>query len=541
MPDEEKQPDPAQADSRPLKGAQVPPPEDDSELPERWQPHHHVGFLGGLSRVLLLGIVLVALVLPFTPYAGRIKDTLTKLVEKARETKVVIREVPKPVVQQKIVEVPAPPPPLPSAFVPRKDVDVATLFNGISIQTKIDAQEGTFASIERKDAGSYTVEFQLKLHIPKPNNTVAELARVNPELPKMLPGLDAMLQTGRVSGFYHKLYEKKTTLVQQNLTRLNKLLDKPNFFDCETILELTHPQTKRKALLIQSEMDVVADGSDGDRMPTMSSDIYNSDYYQPFTSYEWAKRTNTPNPLTAKYQSRYDAVSKEYKQKGLSKERNAELKDELQELDVRIKGLKGRSSLIAEKDPFIVISLLFKDYPRVLPHAPAMGDYAAVIHGNQILPAICGDYGPPIKMGEASLMIAKKISAKATPYNRPEDDLKVTYLIFPGTAEKPFGPPDLDHWHAKVCEYLNECGGVGSGYSVFKWENPFPPPPPPAPTPPVLAITQQDAKGATTTTDPAAAAQQAKQDNAPKPPTPNASPPPALPAPIPIPAVKSSP
>jgi hypothetical protein len=537
MPDEE-QPIPPKTDSRKMRGAEVPPPENDSELPERWNRGPHSSFLGGLSKVLLLGIVLVGVVLPFTPYAGRIKKALNDLVEKARETKVVIRKETVPVIHEKIVEVPAPPLPLPSSFVPRKEVDVATLFNGISIQTKIDAQEGTYASLEVKDRNSYTVEFQVKLHVPKPNNTLSELGRVNPDLPKMLPGLDVMLQTGKVSGFYHKLYEKKTAIVQQNLTRLNKLLDKHNFFDCETILELTHPQTKRKALLIQSEMDVVADGSDGDRMPNMSSDIYNSDYYQPFTSYEWAKRTSTPNPLIGRYQARYDAMAKEYKQKGLSKDKNADLKSEMQELEARIKALKGRSSLIADKDPFIVISLLFKDYSRVLPHAPAMGDYAAVIHGKQILPAICGDYGPSIKMGEASLMIAKKISDKATPYNRPEDDLKVTYLIFPGTAEKPFGPPDLDHWYAKVCEYLAECGGVGDGYSVCKWENPFPPPPPPATTAPALAVTQQDPTGTTTTTNPASAAQQAKQDNAPKPPTPSAATPPVLPPPV-IPATKT--
>ena len=450
-----------------MRGAQLPPPEDDSELPERWQTRQKVGFFGALSRVLLLGIVLAGLVLPFTPYAGKIKAALTRLVEKARETKVVVREVPKPVIQERIVEVPSPPPPLPSSFVPRKDVDVATLFNGITIQTKLDAQEGNYASIERKDQGSYTVEFQVKVKVPKPNSTLPELARINPELPKMLPGLASMLETCKVSGFYHKLYEKKTALVQQNLTRLTKLLDKHNFFDCETILELTHPTTSRKALLIQSEMDVVADGSDGDRMPSMTADIYNSDYYQPFTSYEWAKKTSTPNPLLAKYQSRYNSAASEYKQKGLSKDKNAELKAEMQELDARIKALKARSSLIAEKDPFIVISLLFKDYPRVLPHAPSIGDYAAVIHGNQILPAICGDYGPTMKMGEASLMVAKQVSAKATPYNRPESDLKVTYLIFPGTAEKPFGPPNLDHWHEKVSEYLKECGGIGDGYALI--------------------------------------------------------------------------
>jgi hypothetical protein len=489
--------------------------------------------------VLLLGIVLAGLVLPFTPYAGRIKRALKELVEKARETKVVVRKETVPVIQEKIVEVPAPPPPLPSKFVPRKDVDVATLFNGIKIQTKVDAQEGTYASIERKDEGSYTVEFQLKLRVPKPNDSLAELARVNPELPRMLPGLEAMLRDGRVSGFYHKLYEKKTALVQQNLTRLNKLLDRHNFFDCETILELAHPQTKRKVLLIQSEMDVVADGSDGDRMPKMSAEIYNSDYYQPFTSYEWAKRTTVPNPLTAKYQARYDALAAEYKKKGLSKEKNAELRSEMQILDARVKALKGRSSLIAEKDPFIVISLLFRDYPRVHPHAPAMGDYAAVIHGNQILPAICGDYGPTKKMGEASLMMAKQVSARATPYTRPESDLKVTYLIFPGTAEKPFGPPNLERWHAKVSEYLTECGGIGDGYVLHKWENPFPPPaPPPTATPPVVVT--QDApgvSGTTTGTNPAVPGQEGGPGNAATPPAAGA-PAPAVPPEV-IPATKA--
>jgi hypothetical protein len=526
MPEEEI-PDPPKTESRKMRGAEVPPPENDSELPERWNPGRRSGFLSGLSRVLLLGIVLACVVLPFTPFAGKIKRTLKELVEKARETKVVVRKETVPVIQERIVEVPAPPPPLPSAFVPRKEVDVTTLYNGISIQTKLDAQEGTYASLERKNQNAYTVEFQVKINIPKANDKITELARVSPDLPNILPGLGPMLENGRVSGFYHKLYEKKTAIVQQNLTRLNKLLDKHNFFDCETILELTHPQSNRKVLLIQSEMDVVADGSDGDRMPAMSSEIYNSDYYQPFTSYEWAKRTATPNPLMARYQARYDALAKEYKQKGLSKDKNAEMKSEMQELDSRIKALKGRSSLIAEKDPFIVISLLFKDYPRVLPHAPAMGDYAAVIHGKQILPAICGDYGPSMKMGEASLMIAKKISEKATPYNRPESDLKVTYLIFPGTAEKPFGPPNLERWHAKVSEYLAECGGISEGYALHKWDNPFPPPPPPPTTVPAVVVTQQSPDGATTSTNPAAATQQAKQDNAPRLPVPSTAAPPA--------------
>ncbi|HSI65377.1 MAG TPA: glycoside hydrolase family 75 protein [Candidatus Saccharimonadia bacterium] len=494
---------------KPLRGAQVPPPEDDSELPERWEKRKpRVGFFGGLIRVMVLGIILVALVLPFTPYAGRVKRGLEKIVDKARETKVIFREVPKTVIEErkvieektvvkeKLVEVPAPPPPLPSKFIPRKEVDVATLYNGITIQTKLDAQEGNFASVERLDKDAFTVEFQLKVRVPKPNSTLPELSRINENLPKVLPGLEPMLKDAKVSGFYHKLYERKTSMVQQNLTRLNKILDRHNFFDCETILELTHPESKRRVLLIQSEMDVVADGSDGDRMPEMSSSIYNSDYYQPFTSYEWAKKTQTPNPLLARWQSRQESVKKEYASKGLSAARNAELKGELQQIEATIRALKSRSSLIAEKDPFIVISLLFKDYPKTHPHAPSIGDYAAVLHGNKIYPAICGDYGPTMKMGEASLLMAKTINEKSTPYIRPESDLKVTYLIFPGTADKPFGPPDVNKWQEKVNAYLRECGGLGTGYELHKWEQ-FPPPPP-VPAPPATTTPA-------TTTEPALA------------------------------------
>jgi hypothetical protein len=82
-------------------------------------------------------------------------------------------------------------------------------------------------------------------------------------------------------------------------------------------------------------------------------------------------------------------------------------------------------------------------------------------------------------MGEASLLMAKALNEKATPYNRPESDLKVTYLVFPGTGEKPWGPPDLKLWEQKVVSYLNEIGGIGAGYTLHQWPEPFPPPPPP--------------------------------------------------------------
>jgi hypothetical protein len=69
--------------------------------------------------------------------------------------------------------------------------------------------------------------------------------------------------------------------------------------------------------------------------------------------------------------------------------------------------------------------------------------------------------------------MAKAINEKATPYRRPESDLKVTYLIFPGTAKKPFGPPNLEEWRQQCITYLNDMGGIGAGFEVHTWEDKF--------------------------------------------------------------------
>lgn len=471
-----------------------PPSETGHGEPSSWRPpRHQPGLLATLTRLLVLTIIATGLVLPFTPFAGRIKRGLQDIVRTARGsaepqiiTREVVREVPKEVVKEIVKEVvrevPSSPP-LPSKYIDRKEVDVASLFNGITVKTNLVTEQGGFASLERLDPEAYKAEFQLSIRVPRANQSLDELARINEHLPKALPGLSAMLATAKVSPFYHKLYDNKTRRVQTDLTRLNRALDRHNFFDCETILELTHPTTKRRLTLIQSEMDVVADGSDGDRMPKLDEYIYMSDYYQPFTSYAWTKKTPTPNPLLARWETRLAKLKAEYAIKGLSAARNAELRAGIDQVTREIADMKARSSLIAEKDPFIVISLLFRGYENQNPHTPRIGDYAAVVHGDKIYPAICGDYGPSFKMGEASLLMAKTINEKATPYRRPESDLKVTYLIFPGTGEKPWGPPDLQVWREKVTGYLNEIGGIGAGYTLHDWPDPFPKPPEPEPPP----------------------------------------------------------
>jgi hypothetical protein len=498
----------------------LPPPETtpltENHGPSPWSKPPQRGFFSSLIRVLVLIIIALLLVIPFTPFAGKIKQGLKEIVAAARagQARVITREVevekrvevPKEIIKEVIKEVPAPPVPLPDDYIPRKEADVATFFNGITIKTKLQTEQGTYASLERLNPEAYKAEFQLSVRVPKANQTVDELSRINPALTALLPDLKAMLPTAKVSGFYHQLYENKTSAIQRDLTRLNKILDRHNFFDCETILEMTHPVSKRKALLIQSEMDVVCDGSDGDRMATLDEYIFMSDYYQPFTSYAWAKKTKTPNPLLARWEERLTKAKEQFSVKGLPADKNRELKVLIDQLGLEIKDMKARSSLIAEKDPFIVLSLLFRGYTATNKHTPQMGDYAVVIYGDKMYPAICGDYGPTQKMGEASLFLAKTINEKATPYRRPESDLKVTYLIFPGTAEKPNAPPNLDQWHEKCSAYLTEIGAPGPGRELHRWEDPFkkPEPPPVVVAPPAVVAPAGSVTGVPPATPPAA-------------------------------------
>jgi hypothetical protein len=141
-----------------------------------------------------------------------------------------------------------------------------------------------------------------------------------------------------------------------------------------------------------------------------------------------------------------------------------------------IDSLKKYSFLIGATDPYIVL-------PSGLGRADGgkVGDYAVVVFGDRIFPAVVGDIGPSDKAGEASLRIAKEINALATPNNRPVSDLKVTYLIFPGTADPPFGPPDLEKLQTRCEALVKEIGG--SSVPLHHWENIIPPLPTPTPTP----------------------------------------------------------
>jgi hypothetical protein len=156
-------------------------------------------------------------------------------------------------------------------------------------------------------------------------------------------------------------------------------------------------------------------------------------------------------------------------------ERKRELRTAITALRAEAFTLKKFSFLIGATDPYIVVPGAFTHGPD----AVGIGDYALVVFRDEIFPAIVGDVGPNDKVGEASLRIAKQINDRSNPYNRPVSELKVTYLMFPGTADKPFGPPDLDKLQARCQKFADEIGGAT--VPLHHWENIIPPSPTPTP------------------------------------------------------------
>lgn len=362
--------------------------------------------------------------------------------------------------------------PLPSKFVNYKSIDTARLWNGIDSNSLMNVTQGASASEERADRKSYTFDFNVNLRVPLPVKDTQEIFSINQKLSKIVPEFDDMIKMGKVSGFYHKLYDLKAKRLQQFLTRLNAVPDRHNFYDCETILELVHPKTKRKVLFIQSDMDVVSDGSDGDRMPEYDQYIAESTNYQPFTSYGWKKQTDKPNPLLKRWEKKLSEEVNKLEQGKLSSSKIKVSKQNIETLKREIADMKARSFLIARADPFIVIPSWMRLYTNQNKFAPSVGDYAAIIFEGRILPVIIGDTGPTWKLGEASLRVAKELNSNATSYKRPVSDLKVSYLIFPQSADSP-SAPDMDKWFDKVQSLLGEVGGLGDGVRLFRWPNYF--------------------------------------------------------------------
>ncbi len=376
-----------------------------------------------------------------------------------------------------------PAPPAPAEIETGAVTDVRKLGSGIPFKTEVTVEKGGIASKERVDPESYTASYKLSLRAPTPAKTLAELESSTPDLGKMLPGMAVLLEKGAVSTWFDKLYQNKISRIRHDANSLNELLSKHNLYDCETILNLTG-EKGRKVFFLQSEMDVVSDGSDGDRLSDMPAKIVDSPYYQPFTSYGWPKKTKTPNPMIVGWLRRVEIANKELAAAGTTAARKAWLRDRLKYLKRGIDDLKGRSFLIADYDPFIVIPvnvLTARDE-----FSPDVGDYAVVIYGGKLYPAIVGDGGPTFKVGEASLRMARELNPKSNSYSRPVSDLKVSYVVFPNSREATREPPDYPKWRQRCFELLGEIGGIGEGYQLHEWQDLLPKPPPaPEPVPPV--------------------------------------------------------
>jgi hypothetical protein len=352
------------------------------------------------------------------------------------------------------------------------------------LHTELETIPGAAAADERLDPMSYVIDLKMRARIPAPNRTLEELAKTNADLATLLPGLSAMMKPETVSSLFAQLYETKVRVLRENLGRLDQLLSRHNFYDCQTILQLRHPETHRRALLLQADMDVDADGSDGDRVPAGNG---SSPTFKPFTSFRWNKKTAAPNPYLPASEDRLRHAETE--QKTAPPERKHELKNAATELRDEINAMKKFSYLIGTYDPFIVVPGNFTKGTD----AVKVGDYAVVVVGKAIYPAIVGDVGPNDKVGEASLRIAKEINALSNPNNRPVSDLKVTYIVFNGTTDPLWGPPDLEKLQTRCEALVKEIGG--STVPLHHWENTVPPPPTPTPTP---------SPGATTTPTPTA-------------------------------------
>jgi hypothetical protein len=368
--------------------------------------------------------------------------------------------------------------------IPFKKLETSKLFNEVEVHSSVEADFGTSATLERDTPESYSLELKLKVRVPKAKFELAQLTSINPVLPQVLPALDSLVKDAKVSHFFGDFYGLKVASLQRNLSRLDLLLSRHNFFDCETILELQHPETKRRALLIQSDMDIDMDGSDSDRVPSVEGSTAN---FQPMTSYKWPKKTEAPNGFLPTRESKLQlweaelaAASKTGTNRPSGTERIREMREALPALRYEVSQLKNMSFLVAATDPYVVLpgSIVGKNREAFTPH---LGDYCVVIYGDKLYPAIIGDVGPSNKMGEASLRLGKEINPRSTAYNRSSNDLKVTYLVFPGSADKPWGPPDLDKWHERCDALLKELGGYSG--QLHAWENLIPPPPTPTPAP----------------------------------------------------------
>lgn len=353
-------------------------------------------------------------------------------------------------------------------------MDTGMLFNGVQYHWTVEEIPGDTAARDRAQDGSYRLELDFKIRVPKAAKTMEDLEVSNAKLSEALPGLPRLLEKAEVSEDYGQIYAKKMDWLKDRLERLEQILSRHNYYDCDTMLRLRDPQSGRRAFLVQGDMDVNVDGSDGDRNVEVDG---SNQFFQPQTSYRWAKTTDRPNPFLARYQKQLEDASAQLKQPGLVPAKRQELEEKAREAKRQIADLKASSFLVSKADPSVVLpGFLLRDGSGI-----GVGDYVVVACEGKAYPAIVGDAGPSYKVGEASLRLCNEISPGVNALSRPVSGLGVTYLVFPGSADPKRSAPDLERWHARCTELLAEVGITNA--PLHRWENVVPPWPTPTPTP----------------------------------------------------------
>lgn len=448
-------------------------------------------------RLGLLGVLLVGAGALYTPYPAELVKALTEDPspprKKPKKKKVARPVTPAPAVpsvqpvapaepEEEIevepwspqeaftmpaITLPPFPPALPERVEPGQYDHISKMTPGLNVLSSLQFEQGSTASQDRKALAAYQVRVALNLRLPQAADGES-LKHANPKLPELFAKYDDFMGKAKVSQWYQALYLHKQNRIRKEAATLARLLDRHNYYDTDTILEIESPETGRKVLWVQADMDVVSDGSDGDRLPDMPEKVKNSDHYQPMTSYRWRKLGTNPNPLLPHWEERVTKLSKDKKANAAA----------LQHAKNVVHDLKKYSFLLAEYDSFIVVPLTFKNGGNDA-YRPQLGDYAAVVVGDRVFPAIVGDFGPRFKAGEASLRLARLINPKATPFARPVSDLGVSYVIFPHSKEPENGPINYERLNSRVQELLQEMGGLTPAAQFQQVDDPLAPKPQP--------------------------------------------------------------
>jgi len=363
------------------------------------------------------------------------------------------------------------PPSIP--VLPRKNYDVARLFNGIALNSSVECLPGGATALATiADTNSYKLDINLHVLWPKAAITTGDLSAATPEIGQLLPNLETLLQGITPSADFATLQNHKEKSLKSNLATLQRLPYRDSLFDCQTILDLVNKATARRALLIQAIMNVNTDGSDGDR--NLAIDKLSATY-QPQTNYRWAKTGSHPNSCLRDFESRLALIGAELSSGNLTAEDRVRLTKELGYTKATIEELKRWDFLVGSADPFIVLPsfMVSKTVGQ-----PSIGDYAVVIAHGVIYPAILGDLGPNSKIGEASLRICREIDGQSGAERRPSSRPEVVYIVYPGSAEKPMTSPNYQHWSDRCHALWKEFGGSESA-QWHEWtslEKPWPTP-----------------------------------------------------------------